>query len=244
MPFSSAQYEAITAKLSSGMQDLSAKLNQVGPTAESTANQWYVPNPVADALIWVSHKLVELGSWVLNKIKELLEGVGAPAAMFFYAMDWQSHVRGPASSVAGETAPEALVAPKHWSGDAATKYTASVKGQPTAATQIETSADKIATGLNICAAAGLAFYVALAVILAKYIATTVSAIAALGSVVFSWAGAAAIVGDTSVNAGLIWAAVAALVALLGVQAQQMTTIKGESVDNSTFPGGHWPDALA
>ncbi|MFF3518302.1 hypothetical protein [Streptomyces sp. NPDC002573] len=243
MPFSSAQYEAVTAKLSSGMQDLSGKLNQVGPKAESTANHWYVPDAVADALIWVANKLIELGSWVLNKIEELLEGVGAPVAMFSYALDWQSHVRGPASSVAGETAPEALVAPKHWSGDAATKYTASVKGQPTAATQIETSADKIATGLNICAVAGLAFYVALAAILAKFITATIAAIVALGSVVFSWVSAVTIIEEAGVNAALIWTAVAALVAVLGAQGQQMAIIKGESVDNSTFPGGHWPDAL-
>ena len=244
MAFSSAQYEAVATKLSSGMQDLSGKLKQVGPKAESTASHWYVPNAVADALIWVANKLIELGSWVLNKITELLEGVGAPVAMFFYAMDWQNNVRGTASSVAGEIAPEALVAPKHWSGDAATAYTASVKGQPTAATQIETSADKIAGALNMCAISGLAFYVALGVILVKFITATIAAIAALGSVVFSWAGAALIVEEAGVNTGLIIAAVTTLVAVLGAQAQQMAIIEGEAMDNSAFPGGHWPDALA
>src|SRR5512147_2089300 len=119
----------------------------------------------------------------------------------------------------------------HWSGDAATKYTASVKGQPTAATQIETSADKIAAGLNICAVAGLAFYVALAAILVKFITATTAAIVALGSVVFSWAGAATIVEEAGVNAALIWTAVSTLVAVLGAQGQQMAIIKGESVDN-------------
>jgi hypothetical protein len=244
MAFNSSQYEAVTAKLTSGMQDLSGKLNQVGPKAESTANHWYVPDVVADALIWSANKLIELGSWVLNKIKELLEGVAAPGEMFFYAMDWQSNVRGPASFVAGEVAPEALVAPKHWSGDGATAYTTSVKGQPTAATQIETSSDKIAAGLNICAVAGLAFYVALGVILLKFITTTIAAIVALGSVVFSWAGAALIVEEAGVNTAMITAAVAALVAVLGAQGQQMAIIEGESVDDSAFPGGHWPDALA
>ncbi|MPY58148.1 hypothetical protein [Streptomyces spongiae] len=244
MAFNSAQYEAVTAKLSTGMQDLSGKLNQVGPKAESTANHWYVPDVVADALIWAANKLIDLGSWVLNKITELLEGVADPGAMFFYAMDWQSHVRSPASSVAGDVAPEALVAPKHWSGDAATAYTTSVKGQPTAATQIETSADKIAAALNICAIAGLAFYVALGVILIKFITATIAAIAALGSVVFSWAGAALIVEEAGVNTALIITAVTTLVAVLGAQGQQMAIIEGEAVDNSAFPGGHWPDALA
>ncbi|HEX2297087.1 MAG TPA: hypothetical protein VHH34_00975, partial [Pseudonocardiaceae bacterium] len=116
--------------------------------------------------------------------------------------------------------------------------------QPTAATQIETSADKIAAALNICAVAGLAFYVALGVILIKFITATIAAIAALGSVVFSWAGAALIVEEAGVNTALIITAVTTLVAVLGAQAQQMAIIEGEAVDNSAFPGGHWPDALA
>ncbi|MGW1161016.1 hypothetical protein ACWD5Q_23540 [Streptomyces sp. NPDC002513] len=171
--------------------------------------------------------------------REKLPGRVAPAEV-----RWPAPQHGPASSVAGEIAPEALVAPKHWSGDAATAYTTSVKGQPAAATQIETSADKIAGALNICAVAGMAFYVALGAILAKFITVTIAAIAALGSVVFSWAGAVMIVEEAGVNAALITAAVAALVAVIGAQAQQMAIIEGEAVDNSAFPGGHWPDALA
>jgi hypothetical protein len=242
--FNSAQYEAVTAKLSSGLQDLSGKLKEVGPKAESTANHWYVPSPVADALIWVANKIIELGSWILNKISEILEGVAAPVVMFSTAMDWQDSVRGAASLVAAETAPEALVAPRHWSGEAATAYTTSVKGQPTVATQIETSADKVAGALNICAVAGMAFYVAIGVILVKFIAATIAAIVALGSVVFSWAGAGIIVEEAGVNTGLIIAAVATLTAALGAQAQQMAVIEGEAQDNSAFPGGHWPDALS
>jgi len=99
-----------------------------------------------------------------------------------------------------------------------------------------------AIGLTVCAAAGLAFYVALGVIVFQLIASLVAAIAAVGSIIFSWAGLAMVVGDAGITTGMIIAAVTALAALLGVQAQQMVALHGTAVDDTAFPGGHWPVA--
>src|SRR5262249_62359097 len=112
-----------------------------------------------------------------------------------------------------------------------------------AANKIASISDKTATALQICAAAGLAFYVAIGAILVKFIAAMVTAIAAFGSAVFSWAGAALIVEEAGVNSGLIWAAIGALTAALGTQAQQLIGLHGEAVDNSFFPGGRWPNPV-
>ncbi|MFJ3091282.1 hypothetical protein [Streptomyces sp. NPDC086838] len=242
MAFNAAQYEATTQKLTTGIQTLSEKVNQVGPKAESTANHWYVPDFIGDALIWAANKVIEFGNWVLGKLKELMEGVAAPVYMAIHTWTWQSEIRGGASGVAGTTTADQLQSLKHWTGEAATSYTNAVKAQPIAAAKIGTTADKVATGLALCTTAGAAFYVSLAVILAQYIVTMIGAIAALGSVVFSWAGAALIVGDTSVSVGYIITAVTALAALLGAQAQQMAAIEGEARDMTTYPNGHWPVA--
>ena len=107
---------------------------------------------------------------------------------------------------------------------------------------IGTLSDKTAVALNTCAVAGAAFYLALVVVLIKFIAATITALVALGSVVFSWAGAALIVEEAAVNTGMSIAAVGGLVAVLGAQASQMVVLHGEAIDGSTFPGGHWPDA--
>lgn len=98
--------------------------------------------------------------------------------------------------------------------------------------------------LGICAAAGLAFYLVIGIILVKFIVAMVGVIAAIGSVAFSWAGVALAVEEAGVNTGLIIAAVTTLTAVLGAQAQQLVTLHGEAVDNSAFPGGHWPDPTA
>jgi hypothetical protein len=56
MGFSTAQYEAAINKLTCGLDDLSAKLQQVGPTAEAAANRWYIPRSVAEDIIWLGEK--------------------------------------------------------------------------------------------------------------------------------------------------------------------------------------------
>ncbi|MBT2385237.1 hypothetical protein [Streptomyces sp. ISL-11] len=245
MSFNAAQFEITIDQLKSGLDKLTKKLNELNHKATATANKWYVPHAVGKALMWAVKKVMQVGSWVLNKIGEFLKGAVAPVMMYRDATEWQGKdIRGKASGVAGNTAPEALAAPKHWKGEGADAYTGAVKGQPTAATQIETSSDKIAGALTASAVAGVAFYIALAVFLVQFIAAVIAAIAATGSVVFSWAGAGLMIGETAVGYAVIGAAVAALTAVLAIQAQNMAVVEGEANDNSTFPGGHWPTATA
>jgi hypothetical protein len=241
MGFSTAQYEAAINKLTLGLDDLSAKLQQVGPTAEAAATRWYIPRSVADDIIWLGEKILELGSWLLDKISELLKGAAAPVVMFTTAWDWED-MRGLASGVAGQLLPEALTVGRTWHGTAADAYSKQIKPQSDAAARIASMADKTALTLTACAVAGLAFYIALGVILVKFIAALVAALAALGTAVFSWAGAALIVEEAGVNTGLVIAAVAALTTVLSAQATQMVVLHGEAVDAGTFPAGQWPNA--
>ncbi len=241
MSFSTAQFEATIDKLNSGMQDLSGKIGQVAPAANAAVNHWYIPDFVKDAIIWCAERIIELAQWIWNKIVELLKGVAAPVFMFTNSLQWQD-VKGLASGVQGTLRADQLSADDHWKGSASDAYVAQIKPQADAAGKIATIADKTALALVISAAASLAFYVALGVIVIKFIAAMVVAIAAFGSAVFSWAGAALVVEEAAVNTALITAAVTTLLAALGVQAQQLTTLKGELVDASMFPGGHWPDA--
>ncbi len=240
MAFSEAQFQAAADKIKSGMSDLSGKIGQIRPTAESAVNHWYVPGFVADAVLWLADKAISLAKAVWDKIVELLKGVAAPVYFFKYAFDWQD-IRGLASGVSGELNPAVLPADRHWKG-AAAEADAGISPRPaSAATRIGTIADKTAVALGICAAAGLAFYLALGIILVKFIVAMVIVIGTIGSVAFSWAGVALAVEEAEVNTGLIIAAVTTLTAVLGAQAQQMVTLHGETVDASTFPGGRWPD---
>lgn len=242
MAFNEAQFQATIDKINSGLRDLSTKIGEVMPAAQAGVDHWYIPGPVKDAVLWLANKAVDLAKSIWDKIVEILKGVAAPVLFFKYAFDWED-VRGLASGVGSELKPEVLTASQRWKGDAATAYGKIIKPQGDAAARIATVSDKVALALGICAAAGLMFYVAIGVILVKFIIAMVGVVVALGSVAFSWAGVALAVEEAGVNTGMIIAAVTTLGAALGTQAQQLIALHGETVDNATFPGGKWPDPL-
>jgi hypothetical protein len=76
-------------------------------------------------------------------------------------------------------------------------------------------ADKTALSLQICAGAALAFYLALGVIVVKFIMALVTMIGLYASAVFSWAGLARTIEEASINTAAILTAVGALMAVLG-----------------------------
>jgi hypothetical protein len=115
-----------------------------------------------------------------------------------------------------------------------------MKTHSDAAARCGTISDKAAISLTVCAAGGLAFYVALGVIVVKLIVEFAGAIIAVGSGVFSAVGAFVVITDAGITSGMIWAAVGALTALLGAQATQMVVMHGEATDGNMFPGGRWP----
>jgi len=236
-----AQYEAAIDKLSTGTRDLESKLQQIGPAAHAAANRWYVNRAIADKIIDLANKMIELGSKILDKIIELLKGLVAPIYMTLNSMDWME-IKRFATGVAGRLKPEGLTVDLRWQGAASEAYVKQIKPQAEAAARIGTIADKTAVSLVICAGAALAFYLALGVIVVKFIAALITAIAAFGSAVFSWAGAAIIVEEAGVNTALILGAVGTLLAVLGAQAKEMVTLQGEANDMSAFPGGSWPNA--
>lgn len=241
MTASAAQYEAAASKLRSGVNQVPGKLNDFASATNSTLNKWYIPGFVKDAVKWLAEKLIHLAEDVWHKIVELMKGIAAPGYMIDYAWKWES-VKGTASGVSSELSPEVVDVSQDWKGQAATAYANAISPQSTAAAQIGTIADKTATSLTVCAAAGIAFYVALGIIIFQLIASLVAAIIAVGSIIFSWAGLAMVVGDAGISTGLIIAAVTTLTACLATQASQMASLHGNAVDQTSFPGGNWPKA--
>jgi hypothetical protein len=243
MEFSEEQYRAAIDKIRSGLTELNAKIQQIPGAANAAVANPDMPQAVRDAVIWLTKKMVDILTAIVNKIIELLKGALAPIYMFRYAYGWQD-VRGMSSGVVGNLRPEALRVNRYWTGAASDAYNRAVKPQSEAVAKIGSIAERASTSLNVCAAAGLAFYVAIGVIVVKFIAAAVAVIAALGSIVLSWAGLALIVEEAAVNTGMIIAVVAALTALLGAQASQMAVLHGEAIDTSAFPSGRWPESTS
>ncbi|MEU5847077.1 hypothetical protein [Saccharopolyspora shandongensis] len=238
--FNEAQFQAVIDRLTAGTEELTGQIARIGPAAAAAAQSGWVPQPVKDAIAWCAELLEEAATVVCDVIADLLKAAVAPILMYVRAWEWQD-LRGRASSVAGRLTPEAMIAARKWHGAAADAYTAAIKPQAQAAARIGAIAAKTAVALTICASAGVAFYVALGFILAKYIQTMVAAIAAFESGAFSWVGVALVVEETTVGYGLINTALGALVTVMGAQSGEMVALHGEAVDGTDFPLGAWPD---
>jgi hypothetical protein len=240
--FSKGQFEALIADLRSGMDELSSHLDQIGPVATAAANRWYVPPAVAEAIIWLANETVEIGADLLDLFVDLLKGATAPIFMFYDAWRWMD-LRGAATGVASALTEQHLaVDDSDWSGKARDAYVGVAGSQSTAAARIGAVAGSTSDHLLVCAVAGAAFYTTLAIVLAKLIAAAVAALAAFGSAVFSWAGAAIVLEEAGVNTAIIGTAVSTLVGFLAAQAKTMVSLHGQAVDSSAFPGGRWPTA--
>jgi uncharacterized protein YukE len=241
--YSLAQYKAVTDKVSSGAEMFNSKIGDVTRAYNAALGSWWMPGFVKDAVRWLGEKIVEMSESLGRKILELLKGVAAPYYMFEYAYQWAG-VRGTASTVAGELTLPVVGISQDWKGAGATAYSATVAPQASAAGEVATISSQTVTALTACAAAAAAFYVALGVIIFQAITVLTGAVIALGSLVLSWAGIAMALGELSISAGMVVAAVSTLTALLVAQASQMATLHGAAVDNTAFPGGHWPRAAA
>jgi hypothetical protein len=239
--FDRAEYQQTVAALQSGVADLRHHIIEL-PHAVNAALGGMVVAAAREALVWCADQLVTVASEVLDTILELLRGIAAPVLFFERAYRWQG-LRGTVTGVAGALNPALLPATGTWHGPAATAYTRATKPQVDATTKIGTIADKVHLALVTSAGTGVAFYIALGLILAKVIAAVVAAIAAFGTAVLSPVGVAIILEEITITPAMIAAAVTAAVTALAVQAGQLSVLHGEAVDAGTFPGGRWPDAV-
>lgn len=244
MDFSTATYDSVIEMLRNSIDELAGTLARITPALRSALRAPLMPPFVADGLTWCAEQLETLGHSAVRTISDLLEGAAAPVLFFFRAYTWSDTVGAPASDLAADVHPSALRATRDWTGEAADAYSSAVAGQTTAASSVQVVAGSMSTALAVCATAGLAFYVALTVIVVKLIAAVTAAIAAFGSIVFSWAGVLIIVEEAAIDAGLIIAAVSGLVAVLAAQGNAVAQLKVALTSGAAFPRGAWPRGVA
>lgn len=238
--FNQAQYEAVISEIKAGLVTLAAKIAEIGPAISAATSRPLIPQAVTDWLRSCGDYLARIGSELLDTIKDLLEGAAAPIFFAIRAYRWQDTVAGPSSQVAATIAPNTLRACYTWRGDAATAYSRATASQTMAAAKIQSVGGTTGTTLAAVAGAGLLFYIALGVLLAKIITKIVAAIAGIGSGWFSWAGLLLIAETVTVDAAVVAGVKGTFITFIGAQAGALITLKGQVESNETFPSGQWP----
>lgn len=239
--FSATQYEHAIDKIrrkipeiTQHTEDLQSKINRV-------LQEWYIVSPVSDLLAWLTSELIKLAEDVLEFIAAILASATAPIRFFQHAYQWES-LRGGATTVAGDVNAASLGSTGDWGGAAANAYTQAIAPQSAAAAQLATLADKTSSALSICADAGLAFYVTVAGCLVAFISSQIVACAAATTGAGAPPALFVSLASGAFTYSTIVGALGALLALVGSQEMQLSTLHGQVLDNSAFPGGHWPVA--
>lgn len=238
-----ATYERAVEAVRARLGEVPGYVSQLRDAAREASGQPYLPQPVAAAMLEVTVQLEQIAGQVAATIEDLLQGAAAPVLLFGYAGTWID-IKGHVTDVQGRLRPDQLPVRSHWKGVAADRYTTAVTTQSTAAGRVGAAAGTAAATLVACAAAGLVFYVALGVILVRLIGGLIAAIAAFASEAFSWAGLLLALEEAGITTAMVIGLVTALTTLLGAQAGTMTALRGEVVDHSQFPDGHWPRSAA
>ncbi len=242
MNFNEAVYEAILKKINEGIAKLKEKfdafidkVNWLISLAKDFA-QWLFDR-IQDAV----NLLQKAINAVIQLIIDCLEGCWAPILFFKRGMDWHNNVKHPMKEYATSVAPDKLVSSDDWEGRAGNRYREATADQKTAGDACATIGSQMGTNLIACAVGGLAFYIAVAVALAKLIAALTASAAAAATVVGAPPAAGVATASAGVTTGEIIAASAALLTFLTTQA---TTISNVSAAFSEFPYSHWPSGTS
>lgn len=242
MNFNQAVYEAILKKINEGIKKLQEgfdafidKVNWLISLAKHFA-QW-----LFDRIQEAVNVLQKAINAVIELINKSLDGFWAPILFYNNGVDWQNNVKHPMKLYAASVAPDKLVSPDDWEGRAGNRYREATADQQTAGEACATIGSQMGTTLNECAVAGLAFYTAIGISLAKLIAALIASAAAATTVVGAPPAAAAATVSTGVATGEIIAASGALLLFLGAQA---STISNVSTAFSDFSYSHWPSGTS
>src|SRR3954451_12939837 len=87
MSFSIADFQAAVDKINDGLDDISAKMDEIPQVANATIDHWYIPSFVAEGIKWLAEKMLDLATQIWDKIVEVLKGVAAPIYFFNFATD-------------------------------------------------------------------------------------------------------------------------------------------------------------
>ncbi|MGW0248010.1 hypothetical protein ACWDYH_15390 [Nocardia goodfellowii] len=248
--FDMASYESVIKEIEDFLKTIDDKIKIDVPNARDDALDLTVVKitPGLKSLVKTcANKMSEILKWLWDKIVEIGKGIRAPIDMWNRSREW-NEVNGTASSVSSTIDVNNLTATRIWKGAAALSYQKTATSQSAATKTIGDIADKIKTALEYSAGAAFAFYVAVTIIVGKFLIALVSEIMAMASGIGAGAGLAGVVATSGITSAELWAAVGLLVTVMGTQVKAMIDAEATLNMNSGFTREgekvNWPASQA
>ncbi|WP_067656006.1 hypothetical protein [Nocardia harenae] len=203
---------------------------------------------LSDLLDEFARVMVEVSTWLLDKLIEILKGALAPYFMYRLSGEW-SEVRSTVTSTQSTLDANNLPAVRLWKGAAQQSYFRTATTQSAAAGKLGDIADKTRTTLLVAAGAGLAFYIGMALIVKQFLTALAIDIGLLAAGFTAIGGFADFLKTTGITTAQVTAAVTAIGVIVSNQATALRDLESLAADNGTFPDDAqgkpgWPDSLA
>lgn len=240
MSFSIATYEVTISELNANIESVSTKTEELRSAVISGLNSPLVMDWMANLVIKAFNSIANAVQGFLGKLGELLEGAAAPVLFFKRAYDWVVDVKTPMTDIADATSAAHLISAEKWKGSAHDAYIHAVSDQPGAATAIAGIGGTMATQLTVIAGSGCAFYIALGIIVVKFVTELIAGIAACGTIALSPLGLGIIALDCGVTVAELIAAGTFFATTLVACGKSIVDMKSAL---TSFPGQEWPLAV-
>ncbi|MFD3506819.1 hypothetical protein [Nocardia sp. NPDC058666] len=208
----------------------------------------FIGYPARQIVIDVAERMIEVCKAIWNKLLEILKGALAPIFMFERGIGW-GMAKGKAAGIKTDVDPNNLPAIRSWKGDAQVSYMRTATSQGAAAGKVAELSEKARDVMLETAAAGLAFYIAMAQITTSFVVQLGAEIAALATGVGASAGLVGFLATAGITTAQITAACVAIGVITAQQAKSISSLEAAVNDNDGFPVGsdgkrHWPDSQA
>ncbi|MGQ4599239.1 hypothetical protein [Nocardia sp. R6R-6] len=179
---------------------------------------------------------------LLDKLEEVLEGIGAPFTFVDYAAQWQAVAASVRTGFNEEDNPLYSLN-GYWEGGAKERFANSKASQEKAMTSVHEMSRRVSTSLIDLAKSGLDLYRNIVDQISTYLTALAAAIEEVASVVLIYDGAPGMV--RAVNDA--FAVAAKLIGAAASQVQTQMIVANDFADVADnpwgLPGNKWPDAL-
>jgi hypothetical protein len=200
--------------------------------------------PLAHDAADLLRKFADLVAKFFSEVGKFFTRWGVPWTLYHHGTTWTDEIGRRASALVGKADAGQLLTDDRWSGAAATAYTGLVPQQSKALAAIKASTDELDDALMKIAGGIIAFWLAIAAVLAPYVIEMIAAALAALGVITAPPAAAAAGASTAKAIALTTAVVTASITYLTMLYSQMRDLDQRLTNTDGFPGGNWPHIVS
>ncbi|RKR87386.1 hypothetical protein BDK92_1661 [Micromonospora pisi] len=241
LPLSESEFNDLIHTLDDGIRRIEKLANDI---IDRVNDGLRFLGPLAQGALDLLRRFGELVTKFFSEVGKFFTRWGVPWTLYSHGQTWTQQVGGPVHELVSKVDAGQLVTDDYWTGTAATAYNGLLPLQVKALAAIKAATDDLDDALWKVAGGVIAFWLAIAAVLAPYIVELIAAAAAALGVVTAPAAAAAAGASTAKAIALTTAVVTMSITYLTTLWTQMRDLDQRLHNSDGLPDGHWPTLVS